>query len=90
VNHRKCLEIFEKSKTVDPTDSRAVFAFETLKKEISVSEDLGKTMQKQTQDVYASVFSTNQSADEIKKNGGSNDPIAMALKKSNDEADKKE
>jgi len=93
VNHRKCLEIFEKSKLVDPTDSRAVFAFETLKKDISASKNLDETLQKQTQDVYASVFTSNQDTNEIQKadlsNNDNDNGVAAAIEKSLDEAAKK-
>jgi len=91
VNHRKCLEIYELSKEVDSSDSRAVFNFETLKKEISNSKDLDKTMQKQTQDVYASVFTTNQDTDEIQKNLDEDDNdggVSELINKTLDEAEK--
>ena len=88
--HLKNLEIFELSKTVDPDDARAMYAFEEKAIEIAKSEDLKKTMQKQSSNSY-DCFYTNQSTDEINKANGdlSKDPVAVALKKSNDEADKK-
>ena len=88
--HRKALEIYELSKEVDSTDSRAIFDFQQKASEIAKCENLEETLNKQATSVYDSYFSTNQSTDEIKKSTDlSNDPVAQALKKSNDEADKK-
>jgi len=87
--HLKNLEIFELSKTVDPDDARAMYAFEEKAQEIAKSEDLKKTMQKQSSDSY-DCFYTNQETDEIHKaSDGVMDPIAKALKGKNDKADEK-
>lgn len=88
--HRRKLEIFELSKMVDSKDSRAIFDFQEKAREIAKCEDLEKTLNKQSSSQYDSFFTSGGDTEEINKNSdGSSDPVAVALRKANDEAAKK-
>ena len=78
--HRRCLEIYELSKSVNSGDSRAVFDFMEKSKEIAQSEDLNAALAKQQSTSYETFFTSNQDATSAKKaQGNSDDPMGDAI-----------
>ena len=90
--HRRNLEIFELSKKVDSTDSRAIFDFQEQAHEIAKCKDLNETLNKQSSSQYDSFYTSGGDTEEISKLTGDYDDndggMAKLIEKSLDDAEK--
>lgn len=92
LKHRKCLEIFELSKSVDSSNSKEVFEYQQKAKQIATAkeEDLDKIVQKQSGSAYDTYFQSNQSGGEPAKTTKSDDDaLIAAVNKELDATDEK-
>ena len=85
--HLKNLEIYKLSEKIDSKDGLAIYKFNEKCGKIAKSEDLAKTLlDLGAGDEYETFYKSNQTSGQVPNESA--DDIAIALKKSNDEADK--